>query len=539
MLFIFLIMQLILSNSCAEKQTGTELENILKIGTVKGGLKSASLLGDTFLSLFAQISNPPLMTLNKQGEITGLAADRVEVAEDNKIWKFYLDPDLYWSDGTKVTAEDAEFSINLIAKVVPHARWIHEIVRNTRITEDDALVLELHSPYSRMDFEFMTNNLIPKHIWEKIENPLRHVNTGETVGCGPMVISKIDLNAGVISFRKNPYWKGPQPELDGFELHLYNNTDVLALALEKGEVDTYYKYASSYPYSNIKRLEATEQFDFIEEPHLSLRFLGFNLAKKPMSDLRFREAISYCINFEEMIKLDILGYGEVPNRGFIPRIMPGFKESDKLEYDPEKAKKLLEEAGYTDRNGNGFRELLDGEAMRLMILISPDYVRLAELVKDYLKAAGIEARLKNVDYNTWVSMKDKNNYDLVVSRTSPWGMFMHANWATGYFDARRTGEGVLHNVDDPRFLRLCDAILSTKNENKLKEYASRVQDYYARFLPAVALYWSRIVIPTHKKFSGWSLSPLYGIYNIQNFLSLRIRGQVPNSLGRIRYLSPN
>jgi len=119
-------------------------------------------------------------------------------------------------------------------------------------------------------------------------------------------------------------------------------------------------------------------------------------------------------------------------------------------------------------------------------------------------------------------MKDKDDYDLVVSRTSPWGMFMHANWATGYFDARRTGEGVLHNVEDPQFLKLCDDILSTKNEEKLKEYASRVQDYYAQYLPAVALCWSRSIIPYQKKYSGWSPNPLYGIYNIQNFLNLRI-----------------
>ena len=120
-------------------------------------------------------------------------------------------------------------------------------------------------------------------------------------------------------------------------------------------------------------------------------------------------------------------------------------------------------------------------------------------------------------------MKDKYNYDLVVSRTSPWGMFMHANWATGYFDTRRTGEGVLHNVDDPEFLKLCDDILSTKDMEKLKEYASDIQDYYARFLPAIALYWSRTVTPYKKRYAGWSTNPLYGIYNIQNFLSLRIR----------------
>jgi peptide/nickel transport system substrate-binding protein len=101
-------------------------------------------------------------------------------------------------------------------------------------------------------------------------------------------------------------------------------------------------------------------------------------------------------------------------------------------------------------------------------------------------------------------------------------MLMYANWATGYFDSRRTGEGVLHTVDDPAFLKLCDNILSTKDEGELEKFAQKVQDYYAQNLPAIALYWSRIVIPYKKKFSGWSPNPLYGIYNIKNFLQLRI-----------------
>jgi peptide/nickel transport system substrate-binding protein len=101
-------------------------------------------------------------------------------------------------------------------------------------------------------------------------------------------------------------------------------------------------------------------------------------------------------------------------------------------------------------------------------------------------------------------------------------MLMHANWATGYFDVRRSGEGVLHTVDDPAFLKLCNDILATKDEGELEKYAQKVQDYYTKNLPAIALYWSRIVIPYQKKFSGWSPNPLYGIYNIKNFLRLRI-----------------
>lgn len=521
--YIIFILFILFFVACAGEEKSLPDEKIIKIGTTKEGFKSASLLGDTFLSLFARISNPPMMTMDEDGNLRGLVVARHEVSEDCTRWKFYCHPDLYWSDGLQVTAEDVRYSIELFARWVPHARWLREIIGRTYISGDNALVLELKRPYSRLDFDFAAYNILPKHIWEKIDDPLRYTGPAGWVGCGPFIIERIDLNAGLIRFNKNPCWKGERPELERMELHLYNSTDVLAFALEKGEVDTYYRYASSYPYPNIERLKATGEFDFIEEPHLGLRFLGFNLDKKPMSDLRFREAIGCAIDYEEIIKLEVLGYGDIPSRGFIPPIMPAFKETTTLTHDKERARSLLTQAGYIDRDGDGFRETPDRKEMRLSLLISTGYVRLAELVTDHLRETGIDVQLKTVDYNTWISMKDKKNYDLVVSRTTPWGMLMHANWATGYFDARRTGEGVLHNVNDSRFQKLCDAILATKDDDRLREYASQVQDYYSLFLPAIALFWSRTVIPVKKKITGWTPNPLYGMYNVQNFLSLRIR----------------
>ena len=64
-------------------------------------------------------------------------------------------------------------------------------------------------------------------------------------------IEGTDLNRGMISFVRNPHWKGPAPQIDGVEIHLYKNRDILALALQKGDVDIFYEYASSYPYANL------------------------------------------------------------------------------------------------------------------------------------------------------------------------------------------------------------------------------------------------------------------------------------------------
>ncbi len=517
-LFLLLVFMIL---CCQSKDVDFSQGHILKIGTIKQGLKSANIVSDYFVNLFAQMSNPPLMKISREGKPQGLVVKEFHVSEDKTTWTFVLDDNLFWSDGKRVTARDAMFSVELYADEVPFAAWLGQTMAEVHTSGNNTFVLRLNRPYARLHFDFATYSLLPEHIWGRVDKPLEYTNPGENVGCGPFTIESIDINAAKIAFKRNPYWQGKKPFLDGIEVHFYNNMDVLSLALEKGEVDTFYRYASSYPYANIERLRATGQFDFIEEPNMGIKFLGFNLDHKPISDVNFRNALSYALDYEEIIKLDALGYGEAPHRGFIPRCMRGYKETPKLEYNLDMARKILSESGYEDGDGNGILEDLEGKEIRLLVLISPLYVRVSELIKDYLLALGLDARLKIVDPNTWITLKDQYQYDLVVSRTTPWGMLMHASWATGYFDSRRTGEGVLHTVNDPEFLALCDSILATTDEAELEVYAHKVQDYYAQNLPALPLGWTRIVIPYQKTYTGWISSPLYGIFNIDNFLNLR------------------
>ncbi len=167
----------------------------------------------------------------------------------------------------------------------------------------------------------------------------------------------------MIRFGRNPHWKGQEPKLDAFEIHMYKNLDVLSLALEKGEIDTYYKYASSYPYANIDRLKATGRFEFVEKLNMGLVFLGFNLRQPPCSDRNFREALSYAIDYEEILALDALGFGEIPSRGFVPPSTGGYQKTTSLSHDPQKAKQLLAAAGYRDADGNDWIEYPSGKEL--------------------------------------------------------------------------------------------------------------------------------------------------------------------------------
>ncbi len=514
--FVLLLSILILGTACqgGENSSGT----VLKIGT-PNVVKSASILGDSNMGVLAHLSNPTLMKMDEKGKIVGLTAKSYEVSEDGKVWTFPINDDLYWSDGQKLTPDDVQFTFSYLRENYPAAGWMKNTVDNISV-EGDSVVFKLNKPYSRLNLEFATYPILAKHIWEKVDKPVEYTNEGENVGCGPFYIAKTDLGAGVIYFQKNPYWKGASPKFDSLEIHTYSNMDVLSLALEKGDEDAYYKYAGTYPYASMQKLKDTGNFDFVEKDNIGLIFLGMNLQKQPMSDISFRKALSYAINYSEILKLDALGYGQVPNTGFVPPSMMDFKETAKLDHNLTQAKSILEDAGYKDTNGNGIVEGKDGKDIKLTFLTRTDYQRTAELMVEYLKLLGIDSELKNVDSSTWIKQKDAGEYDLTITRSTPWGMLMHANWGTGYFDSRRTGEGVLHVLDDPVFLKLCDDILASTSEDQLQDYAYELQDYYAENLPAIALYWSKVETPYNRAWQGWYSDPLYGIFNVDNFLSV-------------------
>ena len=517
---MMIFLAVFLSMNAAASRERESKQSILRIGTPQE-VRSPNVFGDYNLSIFINISNPPLMKIDSQGHITGLTASKVRMSKDFTEWIFTIRDDFWWSDGTKFSAEDVLFSIVYTGKHYPYAAWIKNTLESADLLDENTVRIKFSRPYTRLDLEFTSYNIFPKHIYEDIPDPMNHLNPAENIGFGPFFIQNIDLNAGVICFSRNPYWQGRKPHINGFEIHIYKNTDILSLALEKGDVDTYYKYASSYPYANIERLKKTNKFDFSTKLNIGLVFMAFNLKQGATADLDFRKALSYAVDYDEILRLDALGFGKNPDRSFVPPSMAGYTESKDLEYNPRRARQILSDAGYADRDADGFLEDRKGQEISLSLLVRDDWTRIGELLENYFAQIGIKTVVRFLDINSWVAAKDHYDYDVLIARSTPWGMFMHANWGTGYFDSRRTGQGVLHNVDNPSFLKLCDEILASGDPQKLKGLARSVQRYYAENIPAVALYWNEIVTPLKKEFSGWKHSPLYGIYNIDSFISVR------------------
>ena len=515
-----ILMLVALWAGCARPTENPLPKNRLKIGTVHR-VKSRNILFDKALGVFINLSHPHLFALDPDGEIRGLLSDDYRVSEDFTRWTFRVRDHYFWSDGLPVTASDVTFSVKYVGRHVPSRRWMERSLVRTEVLDPKTAVLVFDQPRTNMDIEFTSFPIIPRHVWENIPRPRFYSENRQFIGCGPFIIAGMDLNAGVIRLRKNSYWKGPRPALEEVEIHMYHNLDVLSLALERGDIDTCYKYADTYPYTSAQRLAETGRFTIKKTRTTGLTFIGFNLKRAPGNQLGFRRAVARALDYREIQKLITSGYGDPPGAGFVPRGMPYFLELEKPTRDPGEAERLLEACGYRDSDGDGIRENADGKPLKLVLLSTPRHHRMSELVAEYLGGVGVEVELRIVESATWVAMKDEYDYHLTITRTTPWGMRMHAGYGTGYFDARRTGEGVLHTVSDPAFLGICDSLLAVRDPKKKKSLARALQQYYARNLPAVALVQRVIVTPTNVRFTGWYHDPLFGIFNLQNFLTVR------------------
>jgi peptide/nickel transport system substrate-binding protein len=516
-LWIFIL--IISISGCRTPSPPESGQKILRIGTVHRAA-STNILFDNALALFSVISHPPLLRLNRNGRISGLLAENFGFSDDYTTWTFSIKKNRFWSDGKPVSSADVRFTLRYKSKHIPSRRWLRMAIKKIETPGPHKIRITFNRPYTRFDIEMTSIRIFPRHIWKNVSDPQDIGTRKSYIGCGPFVIRDVELFSGTVHFARNRYWKGRPPWLNGYEVHMYHNPDVLSLALERGDVDCAYKYADTFPYVYVPSLKAGGKFKILEYRQSGFIFLGFNLIRGPLVDRNLRTAILYALNYREMVRLTVSKYGTIPSKGFIPPYFLYAQSSEPLHQDTRQSTYLLDKQGYRDMNHDGIREDLRGKALSLNLVTTPLYIRLAELIKDYLEQIGIRCRIQIVDEAAWINAKDNYHYDLTITRTTPWGMMMHAGWASGYFDFRRSGEGVLHTIKDPVYIRLCDRILATKNTSRISGYAREIQRYYAEHIPAVALIYKNDVIPVKKNITGWNYDPLFGIYNQDSFLNM-------------------
>jgi len=495
---------------------GTYPIDKLIIGTTDQ-IEDINVNDGTFNTYREALITKSLIRVDQSGNYVPALAESWET-DDARKWTFHLVTNATWHDGEPVTAEDVKFSLEYLPEKLGGSNW--NIIDSVEAPDDFTVIINLNSK----DGNFLTNLLmlrtVPKHIFEEIDDPKKFNEPKSAIGCGPYKFLDFDRDAGLIRFQAyDNYFEG-KPAAQEIDIRMFKNQDAMMMALLKGEIDTIYIYSGGISYYYVPQLLEDDSLGYILIDNSGVpAALWMNQNKEPFGDARFREAISYAIDYEELKNLFAAGYGRTPNAGFIPEGSLNYIETRSLSRNISMAVSLLNDTGLMDVNGDGLRENAEGGSFKPQLLVKSDSdsVRLGEMLKKYLGDAGLDVEIKVTDSSGFWDIVDAKEHDMFISRTTPWGMMMEAGYATGYMDTRSNGWPML---DDPTFTELVDDLLASYSEDDTANLAATVQQYYAKELPAISLYWNDYVQPYNKKYEGYSANPIYGILSYETLYDL-------------------
>ena len=389
------------------------------VGTT-AAIETATFGEYNFDMLASGVSELPLVWQDAEGCYHPLLASYE--TEDATTWTYTIEPGMTWSDGEPVTAadilftleyDDANGSANFVAQTDEDGKVTEAKYAAYELSEDQMSVsLTLTSANVRELSNMTSFRVMPKHIYEGKES----VSEEEVrVTCGPYMLESFNKEAGTLSFIPNPYY--PQtPNVGKITYRLFGNEDTMYLALQSGDLDMTWAYSTGVAstYQDVLAAAETLTLESVAAANAPA-VLAFNNANGPFADENLRLAVSYALDYDSFRTVFGSAYAANPNRGFVPPVTVGYQETDALVQDTDKATQYMADAGYTEKNADGFYVNASGEVCAFTLTCNAGkeaHVGYAELVKTQLEQFGIQVNLEALDsdsYNAKTSNKFSEN----------------------------------------------------------------------------------------------------------------------------------
>ena len=435
------------------------------------------------------------------GSIEGRLAESWTVNEDSSAVTFKLHENAVWSDGEPVTADDVVFSYQMYsdpqveAKSRYHLQYIAGVddsgaelsEDSIEVTADDTYTVTFNLKTSMYADTFLqdidTVYIIPKHIFEgktaeEINAPTLWANP---VGSGPFIYDS-EINGERMEFVKNPNYYLGAPKIDRLILRVTDSASMLA-GLINGDLDMI-----GYGSILIDDWElAKQQENLVTEsiPTTSYTTMIFNTAKPYMTQ-EVRQALSMAINRDVLIQAILQGEGEAVVTP-ISSVSPYYNENIEVWYDPDKAKSMLEEAGFP----------FDQTIVFYISSGSSATERTAALIAQDLQKIGVKVRIEQVDFATLMNNMLDGQHDLGLIGSG------------GTLDPSESRE-MIYPGSSVNFCQLTDTELSDiidEGNSKLtfeerKPYFDEYQEMIVERSPMAYLYTKNTLTAYNKRVTG-------------------------------------
>jgi peptide/nickel transport system substrate-binding protein len=408
-------------------QTGGEL---IYVQTNDIQTLNPTLVQDTYSSYITGAIFNALITASAiDGTYVPDLADYWELAADGITYTFYLNPNVTWQDGTPLTSADVAFSFDSIVdetSISVRQSDVTSVVKSYRAIDDHTFEITAVAPVANF-LDKGPNNvaIVPKHIWESVPFADWGADPGSTgqdptrvVGTGPFTFVEWVASDHVTIARNANYWdSGRTPVIDSFTYRIIPEPSSAVQAFVTGEVDF-----AGIPLAQVDSLkESNPENTYAVYDTTSFTYYSPNLdpAKTTLfEDRGVRQALMYALDRQLAAEQVLFGYG-IQADGTQPVLSVAYAPDQVTtiyNYDPDKARSLLEAAGWVDSDGDGIREK-DGVKFSFEMQYAEGvqtYVQLIPYMQQAWSEIGIEVTPTAVPFPTLVENFTSGNFELVT-----------------------------------------------------------------------------------------------------------------------------
>ena len=344
------------------------------------------------------------------GSVVPGLAKSWEISEDGLTYTFTLQEDVTFHDGTTMDAEDVKFTLDrTTAEDSANAqKALYTAISEVNVIDPITVEIKLSEPNGNLLFNLAWGDAVivaPESIDNIKQLP---------IGTGAFKFTSWTQGDNIM-IEKNPNYWGPAAQLDMATFKFISDPTAAFASMMAEDVDVFVGFPAP---ENLPQFEADPRFQVIVGSTEGETILAMNNKQAPFDNVQVREAVAHAIDRQAIIDGAMFGYGTPIGTHFAPHNPAYVDETALSDFDPEKSKALLAEAGFPD----GFETTLD--------LPPPSYARRGgEIIAAQLADVGITANINNVEWAQWLEtvFKGKNFGLTIVSHTEPMDIGIYAN----------------------------------------------------------------------------------------------------------------
>lgn len=419
-------------------------------------------------------------------------AENWDVSPDGLSYTFHLRQDVKWHDGQPFTAEDVKFTLDAVRNPRLNSPVSQEFEQVKEVKALDKYTVQVTLKNSFPPFlEKLATGIIPKHLLEGKDINTASFNT-KPVGTGPYKFQQWDKGSTITLVANQDYHRG-SPKIEQVIFKFLPDPNVRLVQLQTGEIDLAYLEPDQ-----LARAEKMENVKIYEVPTADYRVMMYNFKDPLWRDLRVRKALNYAVNRQEIVDGVLFGKGK-PAYGPLQLSWANNPNVEKYEYNMDKAKVLLAEAGWTPgpdgiltKNGQRFSFTLTCP------ITDPVRVAIANALATNFKQLGVEVKVEPLD---WSAIKIDETQAFMLGWGSPYDPDDHTYklFTSGQIGKGDNNSGSYSNKEVDRLLELAR---TTSDREERKKYYAEFQRVLAEDPPYNFICYLDAIFGVNKNVTG-------------------------------------